>query len=207
MGACGRAWGHGSAIDAVRRLDGNGALQADRGSAWSSRCARRFAGETMRTFGSVPLLDARSLAGPVVDVQVTAGTELVHEGMEIGTFFVIRSGSAELTQGEHQVGTLGTGDCFGEIDPLAASPQPFGVTASSPMRLLTFSAFGISRLCEAIPGTRERLIESLPEQGAEVHFLHPAPSGPLPQRRRIEHGDRAVGGRYPPQLAHQSQSA
>jgi len=115
----------------------------------------------MKAFGPVRSLDVRSLAGPVVDVQVSAGTQLVREGIEIGTFFVIRSGTAELTQGERNVGTLGSGDCFGEIDAMAPSPQPFGVTASSPMRLLTFSAFGISRLCEAIPGAQERLIEGL----------------------------------------------
>jgi len=161
----------------------------------------------MKAFGPVRSLDVRSLAGPVVDVQVSAGTQLVREGIEIGTFFVIRSGTAELTQGERNVGTLGSGDCFGEIDAMAPSPQPFGVTASSPMRLLTFSAFGISRLCEAIPGAQERLIESLAGHAAEVHVLHPTPARSLAQRRRIEHGDRAVVGSHPAELAHQAQRA
>jgi CRP-like cAMP-binding protein len=161
----------------------------------------------MRAFGAVRSLDVRSLAGPVVEVQVRAGTELVREGAAIGAFFVIRSGIAQLTQGERHVGTLGSEDCFGEIDPLAPSPQPFAVTAISPMRLLTFSAFGISRLCEALPGTRERLIESLPGQAAEVHVLHPTPTRSLSQRRRIEHGDSAVVGGYPAELAHQAQRA
>jgi CRP-like cAMP-binding protein len=161
----------------------------------------------MKAFGSVRSLDVRSLAGPVVDVPVPTGTELVREGTEIGTFFVIRSGSAELTRGGRNVGTLGAGDCFGEIDAVAPGPQPFGVTASSPMRLLTFSAFGIGTLCDAIPGTREQLIESLPAQSAEVHVLHPAPTRSLSQRRRIEHGDRPVVGGHPAELAHQAKRA
>jgi CRP/FNR family cyclic AMP-dependent transcriptional regulator len=146
-------------------------------------------------------MDARSLAGPVVDVRVRAGTELVREGDVIGTFFVIRSGSAELTRGERVIETLGRGECFGEIDPIDSSAQPFGVTACSPLRLLAFSSFGISRLCEAIPGARERILDSLPDQPV----LAPALAGSLPQRRRVKHGDRAVIRRDPAKLAHQSQ--
>jgi CRP-like cAMP-binding protein len=125
----------------------------------------------MSVFGPVRALDVRSLAGPVVDVEVPAGTELVREGIPIGTFFVIRSGSAELFRDGHHVRTLRTGDCFGEIDPDGDQPQAYAVTTSAPTRLLTFSAFGISRLCEAIPGVRERITAALPGAGGEVHSL------------------------------------
>jgi CRP-like cAMP-binding protein len=125
----------------------------------------------MSVFGPVRALDVRSLAGPVVDVEVPAGTELVHDGVPIGTFFVIRSGSAELFRDGHHVGGLGTGDCFGEIDPANTEPQRYAVITSAPTRLLTFSAFGISRLCEAIPGARERILARLPTATAEVHSL------------------------------------
>jgi CRP-like cAMP-binding protein len=118
--------------------------------------------DPMRVFGSVRSLDARSIAGPALEVQVPAGEQLVQEGELIGTFFVIRSGSAELRRGERAPLTLGTGDCFGEIDAVAPHPQPFDVVASSTMRLLTFSALGIDRLCATIPGVRKRLLENLP---------------------------------------------
>jgi hypothetical protein len=36
------------------------------------------------------------------------------------------------------------------------------VIATSPMRLLTFSAYGIGRLCAALPPVRERLLAYLP---------------------------------------------
>jgi CRP-like cAMP-binding protein len=117
----------------------------------------------MDVFAPVRSLDVRSLAGPALEVQVPAGSVLVHEGRLLGTFFVIRAGSAELKQGEHRLRTLGTGDCFGEIDPMATRPQQFSVVASSPMRVLTFSAYGIGRLCAAFPKVRERLTAFLPE--------------------------------------------
>ena len=42
---------------------------------------------------------------------------------------------------------------FGEIDPVSPAGQQFTITAGSPLRLLTLSAFGIARVCSAIPGT------------------------------------------------------
>ena len=115
----------------------------------------------MQPFGDLRSLEARSLAGPALEVQVPAGTELIHEGEQIGTFYIIRSGDAELSADGHVARSLRPGDCFGEIDPVAPGPQRFTITATSPMRLLTFSAFGIARLCSAIPAARPRIAASL----------------------------------------------
>jgi hypothetical protein len=59
------------------------------------------------------------------------------------------------------VAMLGAGNCFGEIDPLAYEPQRYGVIAATPLKLLTFSSYGIGRLCDALPGVRERLLQTL----------------------------------------------
>ena len=123
----------------------------------------------MEVFAPVRAMDVRSLAGPALDVQVPSGSVLVHEGRLLGTFFVIRAGSAELWQGGSRVGMLGVGDCFGEIDPTQLSPQGYSVIATSPMRVLTFSAYGIGRLCAAIPSVRERLLTYLPSEATRIH--------------------------------------
>jgi CRP-like cAMP-binding protein len=114
-------------------------------------------------------MDVRSLAGPALDVQVPSGSVLVHEGRLLGTFFVIRSGTAEIRQGGRRVGMLGIGDCFGEIDPMELNPQEYSVIATSSMRVLTFSAYGIGRLCGAIPSVRKRLLAYLPRAANELH--------------------------------------
>jgi CRP-like cAMP-binding protein len=120
----------------------------------------------MEVFAPIRSLDVRSLAGPALEVLVPAGTHIVEEGQLIGTFFVIRSGSAELRRDGVLLRMLGTGDCFGEIDPVAALPQRFTVVAGSPTRLLTFSAFGIGRLCAAMPRVRGRILQFLPDDEA-----------------------------------------
>ena len=113
-------------------------------------------------FGEIRALDVRSLAGPAVEVTVAAGTCLAREGEAIGTFFVIREGGAELWRDGRRLGTLGIGDCFGEVDPVSQTPQPYTVIAGSAVRLLTFSAFGIDQLCAAIPHAGERIRSLLP---------------------------------------------
>lgn len=123
----------------------------------------------MEVFAPVRAMDVRSLAGPALDVQVPSGSVLVHEGRLLGTFFVIRAGTAELWQGGCRMGMLGIGDCFGEIDPMELRPQGYSVVATSPMRVLTFSAYGIGRLCAAIPSVRERLLAYLPSEATRLH--------------------------------------
>jgi CRP-like cAMP-binding protein len=120
--------------------------------------------DSMDVFAPMRPLDVRSLAGPALPVSVPAGTSLLHEGHLTGTFYVIRSGNAELWREGRLLGKLGTGDCFGEIDPIPEQPQRYTVIAATAMRLLTFSAFGIGRLCAGMPRMRERIVSFLPDE-------------------------------------------
>ena len=128
--------------------------------------ARRAGPDPMAVFAPVRSLDVRSLAGPALEVDVPAGAHLVDEQNVVGTFYVIRAGEAELWLGGQRIRRIGTGDCFGEIDPEAPSPQRYTVIAASPMRVLTFSAFGIGRLCAAMPSLRARIVSFLPDPPA-----------------------------------------
>ncbi len=167
----------------------------------------------MRIFGDLRPLDVRSLAGPVFEIDAPAGTALVREGEMIGTFFVVRSGHAEVTQRRECIRVLGPGDCFGESDPSSDTVQAHTIVAGSDMRLLAFSSLGIGRLCAAIPGTRERILAGL--GGANGCAPNNRASGdpsagdsaarPIAQGIRVEDGDAAVAGGNPAQLTHQPQ--
>jgi CRP-like cAMP-binding protein len=78
-------------------------------------------------FGSIRATDVRSLGGPVLDVEVPAGAELVREGSVVRTFCVIRAGAVRLTREGEVLERLGVGGCFGEVDPRSPAPQPYGV--------------------------------------------------------------------------------
>jgi CRP-like cAMP-binding protein len=135
--------------------------------AGAERTVNGYGQDPMEVFAPIRSLDVRSLAGPALEVLLPPGTAIVEEGQVIGTFFVIRAGTAELRRAGHPVGELGTGDCFGEIDPVSPVPQRYRVIATSPTRLLTFSAFGIGRLCAAMPRARGRILEFLPHPEIE----------------------------------------
>jgi CRP-like cAMP-binding protein len=146
----------------------------------------------MTLFSPVRPMEARSLGGPVVDIEVAPGTELVHEGAVAGTFFLIRSGTAVLVRGGYAVGALVDGDCFGEIDPLSSQPQRCTVRAGSGLRLMTFSSYGISRLCDALPGTRGRIEAALRHEAAEIHPLPRAAAAPGAGDARVDALDTAA---------------
>lgn len=117
-------------------------------------------------FDPIRFTEVRSLGGPVLDLEVAAGSELLTEGEPVGTFYVLRGGTALLVRDACPVSTLRSGDCFGELDPLASRPQPYSVITASTVRVLAFSSFGIGRLCDAIPGVGERLRAAIPQAPA-----------------------------------------
>jgi Cyclic nucleotide-binding domain len=162
--------------------------------------------DPLRLFGPIPWRDVRSLAGPVVETEVEAGAELIAAGDVVATFTLIRSGTVELRDGSTTVATLGPGDWFGESDPAARRPQPYTVIARSPLRILTFSAFGIDRLCAAIPDARRRIEDGRPGPGGSPASGSPAAAA-LPERGGVEDGDRPVVGGHPAELPHQPQGA
>ena len=64
------------------------------------------------------------------------GKELVGEGAPGYALFIIIDGTATVTSGDAELGTLGPGDFFGEIALLAAeSRRTATVTAASPVTL------------------------------------------------------------------------
>jgi len=96
------------------------------------------------------------------DGVITAG--VIHQPAS-GEVYTARRGRGAQLDGApihvSPVATLGAGNCFGEIDPLSHAPQAYSMVAATRLKLLTFSSFGIGRLCDALPGVRERLLQTL----------------------------------------------
>ncbi len=102
-------------------------------------------------FASLDRHELRRVAQIVDEVDVSEGTELLHEGEFAYEFMVIESGQAEVTrEGEH-LRDLGPGDFLGEIAALERGKRTATVVARSPVRLAVMTARDLRQLSASIP--------------------------------------------------------
>jgi CRP-like cAMP-binding protein len=103
-------------------------------------------------FASVPRQLRRTVASWVDEVAVPAGTELTRQGGRAGEFFVVVSGTADVTRDGAHVAALEAGDFFGEVGLLGAGwERTATVVATSPMRLLVLARREFRSLLAALP--------------------------------------------------------
>lgn len=76
------------------------------------------------------------IAGRVEELDLPAGMTLCREGSSGGDFFILLSGSADVTVKGAKLKSLGTGDFFGEIALLDNGPRTATVTVREPARAL-----------------------------------------------------------------------
>lgn len=108
-------------------------------------------------------LDPKHLKGVATHVEERAvrdGEEIVREGGYSAYFYVIFSGSADVSvRGKHR-GTVGPGEFFGEVAMLGHT-QSATVKALEPMRLGSIEAKEFYALLDSEPRIAVHLVESL----------------------------------------------
>ena len=106
--------------------------------------------------------EAKRLAAFASETSVAEGQILMKQGDYSTELIGIQEGTADVLQDGKKIASLKQGDLIGEMGLLSREPRNADVIATSPMRLLTFSAYGIGRLCSALPSVRDRLLAYLP---------------------------------------------
>ena len=115
-------------------------------------------------FSSISEQDLAAVAEQADEVSVTAGSVLAREGDVGDKFFVIESGTAEVTRGGEPVAKLGAGDFFGEIALIREERRTATVTATSPMVLIVMTGSSFRSLDSSIPEVRETVSKALTER-------------------------------------------
>ena len=119
-------------------------------------------------FSSMSEQDLAAVAQQTDEISVAAGTVLAREGDLGEGFFVIESGTAEVSRGGAPVAKLGPGDFFGEIALIREERRTATVTATSPMVLIVMTGSSFRSLDRSRPEVRETVSKALAERRAPV---------------------------------------
>lgn len=115
-----------------------------------------FSGCTKKELGSLVSLTTL--------IDMPAGTRLVTEGGTDRDLIVIVDGAAEVTRRGKKVGSLRSGDFFGEIALLSGGPRTATVTASKDATLLVLGERDYRSIAERIPSIETRALRALAER-------------------------------------------
>jgi CRP-like cAMP-binding protein len=102
----------------------------------------------------------------VSELEVPAGQHLADEGEYAYDLFVIRDGTAEVTQDGKTVAELGPGEFFGEMGVLERAPRNATVVAKTPMTLLTLTSWDVKRLESKSPEAMQQLQQVIEQRRA-----------------------------------------
>jgi CRP-like cAMP-binding protein len=104
------------------------------------------------------------LATDFIEREFNAGQEIATEGEGGLNFFVVESGTADVTVGGSTVGTLGPGASFGEIALVDKSARSATVTATSRVRAFALPVWSFRSFAESRPSVTWKLLELLAER-------------------------------------------
>jgi len=90
-------------------------------------------------FSSLSKRDLEFLASRIDEVQLKPGQTLISEGQPTESFFILKSGSVQVTRGGQQVARLGSGEFFGEIGMLDRGPASATVVTEGPVEAMVLS--------------------------------------------------------------------
>ena len=104
------------------------------------------------------------LASDFIEREFAAGDQIATEGEGGLNFFVVESGTADVSVGGNKVGTLGPGASFGEIALVDKSARSATVTATSALRAYGLPVWSFRSFAESRPAVTWKLLELLAER-------------------------------------------
>ncbi len=119
-------------------------------------------------FSSMGKSDLAAVARQTDEVDVPAGKVLAREGEFGDEFFVIDSGTAEVTKAGKCVAELGPGDFFGEMALLEEDRRVATVTATSPMSLIVMTRASFRSLDRSMTQLHDTVSKAIADRRAPV---------------------------------------
>ena len=115
----------------------------------------------MPLFAGLASDELARIAALTEEVEVAAGTVLMHEGRYEGWFYLVVAGTVEIARAGAAVDTVGAGGFVGEISLIDIGPRTATVTTLTPCELLRVDNRHFDALLEASPAIRQRVQEAM----------------------------------------------
>ncbi len=112
-------------------------------------------------FDKLSKRDLKSLAASMKERTFPAGTVITEVGQNGVGFFIIDTGTATVVVDGKHVGTLETGDHFGEIALIDQGPRTATVTADTDLRCFGLTSWDFRPFVQARPDVAWALLQSL----------------------------------------------
>jgi CRP/FNR family cyclic AMP-dependent transcriptional regulator len=112
-------------------------------------------------FADLAPRDLKRLADSMQETSYTAGTEIVAQGKGGVGFFVILEGTARVTQGGEDRGTLSVGDYFGEMALIDGDHRTATVHAESDLRCAAMTTWNFRPFVKDHPDVAWSLLTAL----------------------------------------------
>ena len=100
------------------------------------------------------------------EIDLRSGRRLATENADGQEFVVIIEGTADVTQGDAVINTLGSGDFFGEIALVNGTPRTASVVATSDVHALVIEGHAFRRLLEDAPDIDAKVRRAVAERTA-----------------------------------------
>jgi CRP-like cAMP-binding protein len=136
-----------------------------------SRMAETPVTELIRRTPLFSTLDDRELkevAASMKERTFAAGKEIVEEGKTGVGFFVIESGTANVSVGGNHIRTLHDGDYFGEIALIADTPRTATITAETELRCYGMASWDFRPLVEKNAALAWKLLQVMAQRASAL---------------------------------------
>jgi len=119
-------------------------------------------------FSSMSKKELAAVAQQTDEIDVPAGKVLAREGDFGQEFFIIDSGTADVSRGGERIGQLGAGDFFGEMALLDEERRTATVTATSPMSLIVMTRSSFRTLDRTMPKVHATVAKAIADRRQPV---------------------------------------
>jgi CRP-like cAMP-binding protein len=107
--------------------------------------------EDLSLFSSLSRRQRRTIAQHADEVDVADGATLVEQGRLANELFVIKSGTADVFDGDDLIAQLGPGDIVGEIGVLETHKRTATVVTTSPVSAVVMYGPELTALRDSMP--------------------------------------------------------